>query len=43
MNLLTHEITAIVTPVVCVLGNFVSGNDTQTQKIIDDEVLNHMS
>lgn len=43
VNLLSHESAGIVTPVVRVLGNFVSGNDKQTQRVIDAGVLNHMS
>ena len=43
VNLLDHESAGIVTPVVRVLGNFVSGNDKQTQTVLEAGVLNHMS
>jgi importin subunit alpha-1 len=39
VKLLDHENTAIVTPALRVLGNFVSGSDTQTQAVLDAGVL----
>ncbi len=43
VSLLAHECSSVVTPAVRVLGNFVSGNDVQTQSVLNAGVLNHVS
>lgn len=42
VSLLGHECNSVVTPAVRVLGNFVSGNDVQTQAVIDAGVLKYV-
>jgi len=38
-KLLSHNDTAVVTPALVTIGNLVSGNDEQTQKVLDSDVL----
>jgi len=42
VELLDHDSTGIVTPVLRTLGNFVSGNDKQTQAVIDAGVIKYV-
>lgn len=43
VKLLEHSSGGIVTPAVRVLGNFVSGEDEETQAVLDAGVMNHIN
>ena len=43
VNRLSENNTALLTPLVRTLGNFVTGTDEQTQAVVDAGVLQHMA